>query len=108
VIVLAPGELPKFDPLTLMIIPAGPDVADKLLMLGAAVTVKFVPALACPKTVTTMLPVIAPVGTFTPIELVLQKNGVAVVPWNVTVLEPCVSRKFDPEMVIGVPTDPEV
>ena len=29
-------------------------------------------------------------------------------PLNLTVLEPCVSRKFDPDMVIGVPTEPEV
>ena len=32
--------------------------------------------------------VVAPVGTFTPIEFALQKVGVAAVPLNVTVLEP--------------------
>lgn len=56
---------------------------------------------------TTTFPVVAPVGTFTPIEFALQKKGVATVPLNLTVLEPCVSKKFEPEIVIGVPTEPE-
>jgi hypothetical protein len=104
---LAPWLEPKFDPFTLTTRPTGPDAGDKLLMAGAAVTVKPFPALAWPKTVTMMLPVVAPLGTFTPIEFALQKNGVAIVPLNLTVLEPCVSRKLDPEIVIAVPIEPE-
>jgi hypothetical protein len=105
---LAPCADPKFDPLMVTSIPAGPVVGDKLLIFGALVIVNLTPALACPKTVTTTFPVVAPAGTFTAIEFALQKVGVAEVPLNVTVLEPWVSRKLEPKIVIGVPTEPEV
>lgn len=105
---LVPCVDPKFDPLMVTSVPAGPVVGDRLLMFGALVSVNLTPALACPKTVTTTFPVVAPVGTFTPIEFALQKVGVAAVPLNVTVLELWVSRKLEPEIVIAVPTEPEV
>lgn len=71
-------------------------------------TVKFDPALATPVTVTTTLPVVAPVGTGTVIELAPQLVGVATVPLKVTVLVPCVAPKLLPAMVTDVPTAPEV
>ena len=71
------------------------------------VTVKFEPLLACPPTVTTTLPVVAPVGTGTVMLLALQLVGVAEVPLKVTVLVPCVAAKLVPAIVTGVPTKPE-
>src|SRR5580698_474984 len=56
----------------------------------------------------TMFPVVAPAGTGITISVALQELGVAAVPLNLTVLEPCVSKKFEPSMVIGVPIDPEL
>ena len=49
---------------------------------------KSEPLLACPPTVTTTLPVVAPVGTGATIEVALQLVGVATVPLKVTVLLP--------------------
>jgi hypothetical protein len=71
--------------------------------------VKGDPLLACPPTVTTTLPVVAPAGTVTVMLVVLQELAVpAGVPLKVTVLVPCVAPKFVPVMVIDVPTAPEV
>ncbi len=69
-------------------VPTAPELADKLLMLGADRTVNDIPLLAKPPTVTTTLPVVAPDGTEATIEVALQLVGVAVVPLNVTVLVP--------------------
>jgi len=69
-------------------VPATPEVGDKLLMLGGGITVNDTPLLACPFTVTTTLPVVAPAGTGATIEVALQLVGVAVVPLNLTVLVP--------------------
>ena len=99
---------PKFDPLIVSNVPAGPDVGDKVVMVGVPVTVNFTPVLGCPNTVTITLPVVVPAGTFTSIALADHNVGTALVPLNVTVLVPCVSRKFEPNIVIGVPTEPEV
>src|SRR5262245_44293138 len=63
------------------------------------VTVKVTPLLATPPTVTTALPVVAPLGTGATIVPVLQLVGVAVVPLNRTVLEPCVAPKLAPVIV---------
>jgi hypothetical protein len=51
-------------------------------------TVKFIPLLATPPTVTTTLPDVAPVGTGATMLVALQLVGVAAVPLNVTVLVP--------------------
>jgi hypothetical protein len=67
-------------------VPTGPDVGDKLVMLGE--TVKFTPLLAPPNTVTTTFPVVAPLGTGTTTLVALQLVGVAAVPLKVTVLFP--------------------
>jgi hypothetical protein len=71
-------------------------------------TVKLIPLLARPPTVTTMLPVVAPVGTGTTILVADQLVGVAAAPLNVTVLAPCVAPKFVPVSVTDVPTGPLV
>src|SRR5271169_2525884 len=78
-------------------------------MLGtAAVTVKLIPLLATPPTVTTRFPVVAPLGTGTTMLVPLQLVGVPGVPLNVTVLVPCVAPKFVPVIVTEVPTVPDV
>ena len=69
---------------------------------------KFRPLLFTPPTVTTRLPVVAPVGTVATMLVALQLVGVAAVPLNVTVLVPCVAPKFVPVTVTEVPMTPEV
>jgi len=89
--------------------PTAPDAGDKLVMLGADTTVKDTPLLAAPLTVTTTLPVVAPVGTVAMIDVALQLPIVdAVVPLNFTVLVPCVDPKLVPVIVTDAPTAPEV
>src|SRR5204862_1328589 len=78
-------------------------------MRGAGVvTVKGTPLLACPPTVTTTFPVVAPVGTGTVMLVALQAVGVASVPLNAIVLVPFVAPKFAPAIVTVVPTGPDV
>ena len=109
VTVLLPCVAPKFAPAMVTAVPTTPEVGFKLLMLGAAaVTVKLVPLLATPPTVTTTFPVVAPVGTGATMLMALQLVGVAVVPLNLTVLVPCVAPKFAPVIVTDNPTAPEV
>ncbi len=67
-------------------VPTGPEVGERLFILG--VTVKVTPLLACPLTVTTTGPVVAATGTGTAMLVALQLVGVAVVPLKVTVLVP--------------------
>ena len=108
VIVLVPCVVPKLKPVMVTDVPTGPDVGLRLEMLGGVVTVKATPLLARPPTVTTTFPVVAPVGTGTPMLVALQLVGVAVVPLNVTVLVPCVAPKFVPATATEVPTGPAV
>jgi hypothetical protein len=75
---------------------------------GVAVTVKVAPLLDTPLSVTTTLPVVAPLGTGTTTLVALQLVGVPVVPLKVTVLDPCVEPKFVPVIVTEVATGPEV
>jgi hypothetical protein len=63
--------------------------------------------LAWAPTVTTTLPVVAPLGTGTTIDVALQLDGVALVPLNLTVLVPLVDPKLEPLIVTDVPTNPE-
>ena len=95
------------DPLIVTAVPIGPDEGERLLILGD-VTVKFEPLLATPEMVTTTLPLDALLGTGTAICVLLQLVGLAVVPLNVTVLDPCVAPKLDPLMVTDVPLGPDV
>jgi len=89
-------------------VPTAPVVGERLVMLGAATTVKLTPLLALFETVTTTFPVVAPDGTVATILLALQLVAVAVAPLNLTVLVPWVEPKFDPVIVTKAPTAPEV
>lgn len=88
VTVLVPCTAPKFDPVIVITVPTEPDVGDKLLMIGPSTTVKTIPLLATPPTVTITFPVVAVEGTHAPMLLALQLVGVAANPLKVTVLEP--------------------
>src|SRR5713101_3860214 len=103
-----PCEEPKFDPVMVTAAPTAPAVIDKLVMLGAGTTVKFTPLLATPLAFTATLPVVAPLGTVTPMLDAPQLVTVAVVPLNVTVPLPCEEPKFDPVIVSAAPTAPVV
>jgi hypothetical protein len=110
VTVLVPCVAPKFDPAIVTAVPAVPDDGVRLVTLGGGggtVTVKVMPLLATPFTVTTTLPVVAPLGTGTTMLVPLQLVGVAAVVLKVTVLVPCVAPKFAPAIVTAVPTDPD-
>src|SRR5271166_6387382 len=108
VTVLVPCVAPKFVPVIITGVPTAPDIWLKLVMLGGTVTVKFAPLLVTPPTVTTTLPVVAPLGTGTVILVPLHAVGVPAVPLNVTVLVPCVAPKFVPVIITGVPTAPDI
>jgi hypothetical protein len=104
-----PCDEPKFVPVRVTEAPTAPEVGDKLVSVGVASTVKESPLLATLLTVTTTLPVVAPVGTVALIDVVLQLViEVAVIPLNFTVLEPCVDPKLVPVIVTEAPTAAEV
>ena len=107
--VLVPCVEPKFVPVMVTAAPTAPEVGDKVVMLGGATTVKLDPLLAMPPTVTTTLPVVAPVGTVATMDVALQEViDVAVVTLNLTVLVPWVDPKFVPVIVTEAPTAPDV
>jgi len=109
VTMLDPCVAPKFVPVIVTDAPTNPDVGFRLVMLGPGTdTVKFTPLLVTPPTVTTTLPVVAPVGTGATMLEALQLLGVAVVPLNLTVLDPCAAPKLAPAMVTEVPTAADV
>ena len=103
-----PWLLPKLDPEMVTAAPTAPDEGDRLEMLGVGRTVKLMPLLACPETVTTTFPVVAPLGTVATILVELQLVMLAVVPLNFTVLLPCEDPKVVPAIVIEAPTAPEL
>jgi len=88
VTVLVPRAAPKFDPVIVMEVPTGPELGERLVMLGGTRTVKPTALLGTPPTVTTTLPLVAPLGTGTTILVALQLVGVAAVPLKETVLVP--------------------
>jgi hypothetical protein len=102
---LVPWVEPKPAPETVSCVPGSPLVVERPEMLGA--TVKLTPSLDTEPTVTMTFPVPASAGTVTTMLMALQLVGVAVVPLNVTVLEPCVEPKLDPLTVIDVPPGPD-
>jgi hypothetical protein len=106
VTVLVPWAGPNPSPVIVTDVPTGPEVGLKFEMLG--ITVKGVPLLAAPPTVTTTFPVLEPDGTAATMLEVLQLVGVAMVPLNVTVLFPCDDPKFTPEIVTDLPTVADV
>ena len=83
-----PCDDPKFVPVTVTAAPTAPVVIDRLVILGAGTTVKLLPLLAVPDTVTTTFPVVAPVGTVVTMLVVVHVVAVAVVPLNLMVLVP--------------------
>jgi hypothetical protein len=68
--------------------PTAPDVGVRLVMLGAASTVKLIPFVFTPLAFTTTFPVVAPEGTTATMLLAPHVVTVAVVPLNLTVLVP--------------------
>src|ERR1051326_1836054 len=70
-------------------------------------TVKVMPLLAWPLTVTVTGPVVAPEGTVTPITPFAQLLTDAGIPLNRTTLLPWVEPKFCPLIVTEVPGAPE-
>jgi hypothetical protein len=108
VTVLDPWLAPKFVPVIVTEVAIGPEVGLRVLMAGVGRTVKFTPLLAIPLTVTTTLPVVAPVGTGTTMLPTAQLVGEAAVPLKVTVLVPWLAPKFVPVIVTEAPTGPEV
>jgi hypothetical protein len=101
--VLLPCEAPKVVPVMTKPICTGPEVNERLVMPG--VTVKGFPLLATQLRVTTTFPVVALLGTLTPMLLLVQIDDVAVTPLKVTL--PGVVPKFDPVIVTEAPTAPE-
>jgi hypothetical protein len=97
---------PKLDPAITIDDPTAPVFGVNEVMLGAAVTVNVTPLLAEPETVTTTLPVVAPVGTVAVMLDAPQLVVVPVVPLNLTVLDPLVDPKLDPAITIDDPTAP--
>ena len=88
VTVLVPWLAPKFVPVIVTAVPAGPVAGERLEMAGTGSTVKFTALLATPFTVTTTFPVLAPAGTGTWIDVPVQPVGEPRVPLKVTVLPP--------------------
>lgn len=101
-----PCVVPKLAPLIVITEPIAPVLGARLAMLGAGVTVNVDPLLACPPTVTTTGPVVAPEGTGAVIEVALQAVGVDAIPLKLTVLLPCGVRKFVPAITTELATAP--
>ena len=73
VTVLVPCVAPKFVPVMVTAVPDAPEFGLTVAIVGPAVEiVKITPVLDKVPTVTTTLPVVAPVGTFTTIFVPLQ------------------------------------
>src|SRR5215472_9061388 len=106
VTLLLPWLAPKFNPVIVSVAPAAPEFGPRVVIIGAAVN--RAPLLATPDTVTTTLPVVAPVGTLTVMLVALHAlAGPAEIPLNVMVLLPWLAPKFDPVIVTAAPTAPE-
>jgi len=85
---LVPWVAPKFAPVIVTGAPTAAEDGETLLILGVGSTVNAAPALGKSFTVTTTLPVVAPAGTITRIDVAVQLVGAAARPLNVTVLVP--------------------
>jgi hypothetical protein len=105
--VLLPCVVPKWDPLIVTTVPAGPAIGLRLLIVGDGVTVKLTPLLATDPTVAITLPVLAPEGTEVTRLVSLQLVGTTGMPLKVTELNPFDAPKLLPLIVTGVPTGPE-
>ncbi len=95
----------KFDPAIVTEDPIAPALGDRLVTLGAGATVKFIPPLVCPPTVTVAatLPVGTPEGIGTVMLVEVHVDGTAAMLLNLTALPlSCAERKFDPAMMTEV------
>jgi hypothetical protein len=98
--------LVKFVPVMVTEVPTGPEVGEKLTMVGGRMTTKLVPLVAVPSGVVTVMgPVVAPAGTIAVIWVEVTTVNVALTPLKRTSVVPV---KFVPVMVTEVPTGPEV
>ncbi len=104
--VLEPCVLPKFAPAITTDEPIPAALGVSVLITGN--TVKFTLLLACPFTVTTTGPVVAPDGTVAVMLVALQFVVLAEVPLNVTVLVDFVAPKLLPAIVTEEFTAPAV
>jgi hypothetical protein len=96
----------RFVPVMVTGVPTPPLVGVKLVIVGAATTVKLDELVTVPPGVVTLIfPVEAPVGTVVAIEVAVTVPRVAAVPLNFTLVAPV---RFVPVMVTGVPTPPLV
>jgi hypothetical protein len=108
VTVLVPWVAPKFAPFSVTTVPTTPEPGEKVLMIGALLTVNNAPLLDNP-TVTVTFPVVVPEGTGTTIFVSLQLVGVAILlGLKLIVLVPWVAPKSVPVMVTDVPITPAV
>jgi len=103
---LVPCVVPKFVPVIVTCVPAGPAMGEMLNTAALLFTVKLTPLLETPPTLTKTLPVVAPTGTVTEIDVLLHAETVAGVPLNLTVLLPCDVPKLNPVIVTGKPIGP--
>ena len=83
-------------------------MAAAALSNALCLTLNPMPLLATPPTVTTMGPLVAPFGTGTVMLVADHAVGAANVPLKVTVLPPRDAPKFEPAIVTGVMTEPDV
>jgi hypothetical protein len=94
----------KLVPLMVTLVPTGPLLGVKLVIIGGLETVKLLALLAVPTEVVTLIgPVIAPAGTVAVIAVAEFTVKLALVPLNITAVAPV---KFVPLIVTLVPTAP--
>jgi hypothetical protein len=101
---LPPCADPKFVPVIVTGVPDGPLATLRLEMAGG--TVKATLLEGTPETVTTIFPVVAPIGTEVLMLVAVHPVTTAAPPLKVTVLPPCEDPKLDPVIVTGVPSGP--
>lgn len=85
-----------------------PKLESAIEPVGSVTTLKLTPLLAVPSTLTTTSPDVAPEGTLATMAVSVQFETDAVWPLNVTVFEPWLEPKLEPETVTEAPITPEV
>src|SRR6266480_2841072 len=94
----------KLVPLIVTLVPTGPLLGVKLVIVGGLITVKLLALLAVPSGVVTLIgPLVAPAGTVVVIAVAELTVKLALVPLNSTAVAPV---KLVPLMVTLVPTGP--
>ena len=88
----------------MIVVPTGPTAGETLLIAGVGKSVSVTPLLGTPFTVTTTLPVAAPVGTGAVTLVALHADGEPATPLNVIVLVPWAFPKLVPAAVTDPPT----